>query len=82
MEDAGLNLVRGGDGCGIALTCLVMSFVFVLCLLYFAFVLVFQSLYVCSVFYLQHGGRETGEADGGRDARSSQVGCIRCLRVV
>ena len=38
MEDAGLNLVRGGDGCGIALTCLVMSFVFVLCLLYFAFV--------------------------------------------
>ena len=50
-------------------------------LLYFC-VCVCIRISTCFVFlYLQHGGRETGEADGGRDARSGQVGSIRCLRV-
>ena len=46
------------------------------------FVFVFVCLFYSFVFYLQHGGRQTREADGGRDARSGQVRSIRCLRVV
>ena len=69
MEDAGLNLVRGGDGCGIALTCLVMSFAFVLCLLYLYFV--FFILYLCQPRWGWlgcRGKRGKGKMSGGHQA--------------